>query len=73
MQVVRDFWNRRPVKGVGLAIKLNWDGRSSSDPYLKEIRNEAVSFYTGIGTATSDDGVFSKEEKWAANHASELN
>lgn len=30
---------------------------------MKEIRNEAVKFYTGIGTADGKDGIFHKYEK----------
>lgn len=60
LQVVREFWNRKPVKGVGLAMKLNWNDKSNN-PQMKDIRNEAVRFYTGIGTATSEDGILSKE------------
>jgi len=25
LQVIREFWSRRPVKGIGLAMKLNWE------------------------------------------------
>ena len=53
-------------------MKLNWNDKSNN-PQMKDIRNEAVRFYTGIGTATSEDGILSKEQKWAANHASKLN
>ena len=28
--VVREFWNRKPVKGVGLAIKFNWNDTQNS-------------------------------------------
>ena len=37
-----------------------------------KIRNEAVSLYSGIGTVESEDGIFSREQKWAANQASHL-
>jgi hypothetical protein len=30
LQVVREFWNRRPVSGVGLAMKLNWEEQSEN-------------------------------------------
>ena len=39
---------------------------------MKEIRTEAVRLNTGIGTADSKNGIFSREEKQAANLASEL-
>lgn len=41
-------------------MKLNWNDKSNN-PQMKDIRNEAVRFYTGIGTATSEDGILSKE------------
>ena len=25
LQVVREFWSRKPVKGVGISIRLNWN------------------------------------------------
>jgi hypothetical protein len=71
LQIVRDFWSRRSVKAVGLAVRMNWEEKTNQ-AHVKEIRQEAVQFYTGIGTAASEDGIFSKEQKWAANAASGL-
>ena len=71
MLIVRDFWNRKQVKGIGRAIKLNW-GAQGNGGAVKEIRAEAVRLYTGIGTADSKNGIFSREEKQAANLSSEL-
>ena len=28
LQVVRDFWQRKSIKGVGRAIRLNWEGQT---------------------------------------------
>ena len=56
MQIVREFWMRRPVKGVGMSIKLNWNDETNA-VQIKEIRQEAVRFYTGIGSNTKD-GIF---------------
>ena len=71
--MVRDFWNRKPIKGVGLAMKLNyWQSQENNNPHLKEIRKEAVRYFTGIGNYASKDGVFNRQEKSAANFASGL-
>ncbi len=40
---------------------------------MKEIRKEGVRLYTGTGSQASKDGIFNKEQKWAANRASGLN
>ena len=79
MLIVRDFWNRKQVKGIGRAIKLNWEQDNSAASTtsgggggVKEIRGEAVRLYTGIGTADSKNSIFSKQEKLAASLASEL-
>lgn len=64
MQIVSEFWNRRPVKGVGLAMKLNWDDQTASqsqNAQIKEIRKDAVRYYTGLGNASCEDGIFTKE------------
>jgi len=70
--VVQEFWRRKPVSAVGLAIKLNWD-EQQQNAQLKEIRKEAVRLFTGVGTSTNIDGVFTRDEKRAANLASSLN
>jgi len=44
------------------------DGESQ----LKEIRREAVHLFTGVGSVAGKDGIFSREQKWAANKASGL-
>ena len=54
-------------------MKLNyWQGSENNDPHIKEIRREAVRYFTGIGMKRSEDGVFTREEKSAANFASGL-
>ena len=39
--IVREFWNRKPVKAIGLAMKLNWEG-SNHQYKINEIRREAI-------------------------------
>lgn len=39
---------------------------------MKEIRREAVHLFTGVGSVAGKDGIFSREQKWAANRASGL-
>ena len=51
LQIVREFWKRRPVKGIGMAIKLNWNDETEV-AQIKEIRQEAVRLYTGIGSSS---------------------
>lgn len=74
MLIIRDFWNRKQVKGIGRAIKLNWehDNSASGSSNVKEVRGEAVRLYTGIGTADNKNGIFSRQEKQAASLASDL-
>ena len=63
LKVAREFWNRRPIKAVGLAMKLNyWQGQEYNDPnpQIKEVRREAIRYFTGIGLKRSEDGVFTK-------------
>ena len=40
---------------------------------MKEVRQEAVRFYTGIGSVKGKDGIFSSEQKLAVRVASGLN
>ena len=60
MQVIREFWNRRAVKAVGLAMQLDWEDHAES-AQVKAIRKQAVRLFTGIGTSVSEDGIFSSE------------
>ena len=53
-------------------MKLNWEEHSENIK-LKEIRKEGVRLYTGDGSHTSKDGIFSQNEKYAAQKASGLN
>ena len=53
-------------------MKLNWE-EQSENAQMKEIRKESVRLYTGTGAQTSKDGIFRREQKWAANRASGLN
>lgn len=42
-------------------MKLNWNESNGNNLRTREIRDEAVKLYTGIGgTASGEDGIFSK-------------
>ena len=54
-------------------MRLNYcQGLENNDKHIKEIRREAVRYFTGIGMKKSEDGVFTRQEKSAANFASGL-
>ena len=54
-------------------MKLNWEEQvADGESQLKEIRREAVHLFTGVGSVAGKDGIFSREQKWAANKASGL-
>ena len=60
LQVVREFWQRKSVKGVGLSLKLNCENRPNEGS-MREVRQEAVRNYTGIGSIKGKDGIFSSD------------
>lgn len=66
LAVIKAFWQRRTVDGVGLALRLNWQepnpvGQAllqQKNNQLKDIRTEAIKLFTGTGAG--NDGVFGR-------------
>ena len=60
LQVVREFWCRRPVKAVGLSMNLDWKDQSNGQ--MLKVRSEGVNNFMGSQLAqASSTGIFSQE------------
>ena len=76
MKVVRQFWERQPVMGVGAMKRLNFETSCGPLPngvhaLPSRLRDQGIQLFNGAGV-DSKDGIFTHKQKVASEKAQNL-